>query len=123
MKKQKIYLVTLLIVMSLFTNVCVYAIPVVIPLDVEYVDPEDSQGNNGKSPVMIPEVSIDGHTLKYDSSCFGLQLQLINENGIAVYFTVIPTESNLLELPSYLSGNFVIQIISENYCFFGLINL
>ena len=69
----------------------------------------------------IPEVDIEDYTLTFDDSCLGCELRLVDENDNVVYTTTIT--SNTLVLPSTLSGEYELQIISGIYCFYGYIEL
>lgn len=94
-----------------------------IDLEVGIYDPTGTYEPFEKGPVLVPSVSLDGHTLYFATSCDGCTLRLLDENDVVVYSTVIPTGTTSLVLPSYLSGEFEIQIIQGNYCFWGYIIL
>ena len=92
-----------------------------VPLEVGYDDPDAPYQNPNRSPVLVPEVDLDGHTLTFDASCFGCTLRLVNAEGEVEYTTIIT--SGTLVLPSTLEGEFEIQIIRDNWCFYGYIEL
>ncbi len=78
-------------------------------------------GNNPhKSPVQAPIVDLDDHTLYFTTSCVGDTLQLV-QNGVVVYSTVIADDE--VELPETLTGEFEIQIIQDEWLFYGVIEL
>ncbi|MBQ7471055.1 MAG: hypothetical protein IJS97_01315 [Prevotella sp.] len=77
-------------------------------------------GGIPKSPVEIPIVDLDDHTLYFTTSCVGDTLQLV-QNGVVVYSTVIASDE--VELPATLEGEFEIQIIHDNWLFYGDIEL
>lgn len=106
-----------------FTSVNVYADPEGVDLQVGYVDPDLGDSGQPKTPILIPEVSLDGHTLFFDTPCDGCTLRLVDANNNVVYSTVIPTGTTSLVLPSSLSGEFKIQIIQGNIYFYGYISL
>lgn len=118
MKKKRFILISLMIAI-LPLSMYVYAKPV--PLSVGYQDPTLSQTNPHKTPVLVPEVSIEDYTLTFDASCLGCELRLLDEDGVLVYSTTIT--SGTLVLPSYLSGTYALQIIRGNFCFYGDISL
>ena len=93
-----------------------------IPLSVRIEDPVNGGNPVPRTPVLIPTVSLDGYTLSYDASCWGNTLQ-IEQNGVIVYSTIIPSDAYSTELPSYLSGDYELQIIRGNFCFYGDISL
>ena len=83
-----------------------------------------SNGNNGyptpKSPILIPEVTMDGRTLHFITPCTGLTLQLVQDDEVC-YETVIT--SDYLEIPSGITGVYELQILRGDYVFFAEIEL
>lgn len=118
--KKKTFLLSLMMAFSLFMSVSVSAIPTAVPLQVGFDDPSTEQGGSHRGPV-VPEVSIDGYTLLFFIPCDGLVLRLVDSENEVVFTTVI--FGSTLVLPSYLSGDFQLQIISGNYIYYGEINL
>ena len=94
-----------------------------IEMKIKITKPGDEQGDPHKSPVVIPSVSLDDHTLYFDTPCDGCTLNIVDENDVVVYTLVIPTDTTSLVLPSILSGDYTIQIIRGNYLFYGTIDL
>jgi hypothetical protein len=123
MKRTALIVLSLVVAMLSFSNVRVSADPVGVPLEVGYVDPSDDQDGPGRGPVLVPEVSIEGYTLLFGTNCDGSILRLLDEDGYAVYSTVIPTGTTTLPLPISLSGEYEIQIIQGQWCFYGWIEL
>ena len=80
--------------------------------------------NNGyptpKSPILIPEVTMDGYTLHFITPCTGLTLQLVQDDEVC-YETVIT--SDYLEIPSGITGVYELQILRGDYVFFAEIEL
>jgi hypothetical protein len=93
-----------------------------IDLEVRKYDPTIEHDKSERSPIEIPEVSQEGHTLCFDASCADNLLQLV-QNGEIVYATLIPVEVQMVLLPSNLSGEYELQIIRDNWCFYGDITL
>ena len=120
MAKRNLFLL-LLMAMFMLPSVRINAKPVEVPLEI--LDPSGDQNNPHKTPTIIPEVSIDGHTLYFNTPCDGYVLRLVDEFDNVVYSTVIPVGATSLVLPSYLSGTYELQIITGYYCFFGDITL
>ena len=94
-----------------------------IPLEGGIIDPTNDNDGPHKGPVQVPEVSLDDHTLYFFTPCDGCTLNLVDENDVVVYTIVIPAGTTSLVLPATLSGNFELQIIRGNYCFWGEITL
>ena len=120
---MKKVLFTLLLMALSSINTCLYAEPTDIPLELGYVDPTLDQDNPQRSPVMIPHVAIDEYTLTFYTPCDGCMLRLFDEDGNLVYAIVIPDGTTTLSLPSYLSGDYEIQIIRGSFKFYGYINI
>lgn len=123
MAKKRLLLFTLMVALLPFTSVCVNAEnPDDIDLEAGYDDP--SYGTEQpRSPILIPHVGIDGYTLTFYTPCDGCTLRLLDESGNVVYTTVIPVGASTLVLPSYLSGEYRIEIIQGVFCFWGYIEL
>lgn len=118
---KRLFFVLTMAALLPFPSVCVNAVGGIVPLEVGYADPTYGQTNPNKGPVLVPEVSLKDHTLTFDATCLGCELRLLDENGVLAYSTTIT--SSTLVLPSYLSGEYEIQIISGIYCFYGDISL
>ena len=95
--------------------------PVDINLELGYDDPEYEGGDPHRSPVLIPHVGIDNYTLTFYTPCDGYTLRLLDENDYIAFVTVIPDGTTSLVLPSYLSGEYTIKLITGQLCFYGLI--
>ena len=94
-----------------------------IDLEEGIYDPTEEHEPPQKGPVLVPSVSIDDYTLYFMTPCDGCTFRLLDENDVVVYSTVIPTGTTSLVLPSYLSGEYEIQIIWGNIYFWGYILL
>lgn len=120
---KRILLGLALILASSFSGVKAEEVGDEIDLEVGIFDPTGTYEPIEKGPVLVPSVSLEGHTLFFATSCDGCTLRLLDENDVVIYSTVIPTGTTSLVLPSYLSGEYEIQIIQGNYCFWGYIYL
>ena len=118
---KKLFLVLTMAALLPFSSVCVTTMAGDVSLEVRCHDPNNDKPADPKTPILIPEVSIEDYTLTFDASCLGCELRLLDENGVLVYSTTIT--SNTLVLPAYLSGEYELQIISGIYCFYGFIEL
>lgn len=94
-----------------------------VELELMEIDPTLHPGGTPKSPVQIPEISLDDHSLYFGTPCDGCTLNVVDSNDVVVYTTVIPVGATSLVLPSTLSGEYELQIIRGNYCFWGMITL
>ena len=121
---KKCFLMSLCLTAVLsFTSVNVYADPEGVVLQVGYDEPDWGDDGLQKTPILIQEVSLDDHTLIFDTPCDGCTLRLLDANNNVVYSTVIPTGTTSLVLPSSLSGEYKILIFQGNIYFWGYINL
>ena len=101
----------------------VFASSVAVDLTLSKIDPTGNIGGSHKGPVQIPSIALDGHTLYFFTPCDGDTLRLVDEDGVVVYSLVIPDGSSSLELPATLSGDYELQIIRGNFCFWGAVML
>ena len=123
MKKLTITLITMMGVFLFTMPQMAKSTSIPIALQSSIDNPTSQHGGNPKSPIMPPSVSLDDHTLYFDTPCDGCTLNIVDENDVVVYTLVIPTGTTSLVLPSTLSGDYTIQIIRGNYLFYGTINL
>ena len=121
MKKKTFLMLALVTALLSLTNIRAYATPVQIPLEAGYIDPSMNQPNPHRGPVQPPLIYMEDGTLTFVTSCDGCELQLLDEDGEVVYYTII--SGSTLVLPGTLSGSYQLQIISGNYIFYGEINL
>ena len=96
--------------------------PEQVPLRVKPLNPINTKPIN-RSPVMAPTLCIEDHTIYFITPCDGCLLQLLNEDGEVELAIEIPEESETVTLPFYLEGEYELQIIRGNFCFFGFIEL
>lgn len=110
-----------LLILGCVISASCFADPTDIPLNCDG-EPEIFQGPH-KAPVSIPHIGIEGYTLTFYTPCDGCTLRLSDENDNVVYTTVIPVGATSLVLPSYLSGDYRIEIIQGAIYFWGIIEL
>ena len=92
-------------------------------LHVRKVDSADSAKSVKRSSVKTPSLSLENHTLYFNTSCDGCTLQLLDESGNVKYTKIIPENTSNITLPSDMAGGCELQIIRGQYCFYGLIDL
>jgi len=124
MAKKRLLLFALMMALLPLSSLSVSAEnPGDIDLEVGYVDPGSTQDPDDRAPIFIPHVGIDGYSLLFYTPCDGSTLRLLDENDNVVYSTVIPDGTSTLVLPSYLSGNYRIEIIRGAFRFWGYIEI
>lgn len=123
-KKMKRSILALVLILSAsLTDAKVQNVCDEVFLQVSITDPTEEQLPIKRSPVAIPSVSLENHTLLFATPCDGCALRLINEDGDVEYAAVVPMNTTTLVFPSYLSGEYQLQIIRGRFCFWGYIDL
>ena len=108
--------------MFLFANVSAQAFELV-PLTCQKVNKDKDRPSNPKSPDVIPSLYIDEYTLSYGSELEGFELQILDEDGVVVYSTIISAGTSQVVLPSTLSGDYEIRFVTDDYYYYGYITL
>ena len=120
---KRIFFVLVLMEMALYSGAKTQVVNEEISLQVRFDDPTNGHEPFPKSPIKKPTISLNDHTLYFNTPCDGCTLNIVDGNGVVAYTTVIPTGTTSLVLPTTLSGEYELQIISGNYCFWGIITL
>ena len=79
-----------------------------------------------KAPAKLPtppEATLDGNILTFTEAHAEYTLYIIDEDGEEVYETHIPENTSTITLPSYLSGEFELQLVTGVWCFFDYTEL
>ncbi|MBQ0023982.1 MAG: hypothetical protein KBT29_12185 [Prevotellaceae bacterium] len=74
-----------------------------------------------RTPILMPEVFIDGNTLTFDATCIGSVICLV-QDGAIVYSAIIGEDCTII-LPDYLTGIFELQLQRGSIAFVGEIEL
>ena len=94
-----------------------------ITFDVQYV-PVKPVGNQGpKSPIDLPTVYLEDYTLTFEADHPEYVLYIKDEDDAVVYSTVVSTTVTEVVLPSYLSGDYEIDLVMGDWLFSGWIEL
>ena len=121
MKRKTLFLLILIVTLLSLTNVHVSAEPVLVNLEVGFIDPTNDQDEPQRNPIIVPSIEIEDNILTFITPCDYMELRLVNEENEVEYSTYIL--GSTLVLPSYLNGEYQLQIISGNYIFYGYITL
>ena len=119
---SKKFFIAVLMMMSLpLCSLQVNAAKLPVGLEIGFEDPEHNGGKPQKSPVIVPELSIEDYTLTFSTPCYGWTLTLVDENDDVAYTTIITSDS--LVLPSTLSGDYQLRLIPNdgNIYFYGYV--
>ena len=92
-----------------------------ISLTVEKI--KDTELGNGypKSPVQVPYVTLDDHTLYIWSQHSGYALTLYDDNETVVYQTYVAAGTQMVSLPTTLSGSYTLLLSDDTYLFTGVL--
>ena len=126
MNRKKLFSLAMLVIMfttvlGVNANTLCRISPQWLQLQVRYDNPVQDKPIIPKSPVHVPDVYQEGHTLTFDESCDECTLRIVNDEDEVEFTTIIM--SNTVVLLSTLQGEYEIQIIRGNYCFYGDIEL
>ncbi len=94
-----------------------------IHLQVRYDNPYDAGNQNPRSPIAPPTVYINDYTLTFATNHPEYVLYIKDEYETVVYSTVVTSATTEVVLPSTLSGDYEIDLICGNWCFWGYIEL
>lgn len=87
---------------------------------------DDPVGNDfPRSPIQVPSASINDHTFYISGSHPDYVFQLVDIDGgnDVVYDVPMYSGMNSIVIPSIYSGNYRVQLIWGNWCFWGYICL
>ena len=91
-----------------------------LALDKKILPNKGNGDKPDKAPILVPMITMDGHTLHFITPCTGLTLQLVQDDEVC-YETVIT--SDYLEIPSSITGVYELQILRGDYVFFAEVDL
>ena len=76
-----------------------------------------------KSPILVPEVYLNGNVLTFDEALEGTTVQLLDEDDTIVFSDFIEENQTSIVFPTTLFGSYKLFIICSNitfYCEIGL---
>jgi len=100
--------------MFLLPSVRMMAVPVEVPLEVGYDDPSYDQENPGRNPAYIPSVIQNDYTITFLAIHPAYTLNIV-ANGVVVYSVALSPYTTSIVLPSWLSGQYEIQLCPDDY--------
>lgn len=89
-----------------------------IELGVEIIDNNPTRPSSGKVPIRKPCVYQEANKLVFSNSHPEYIINIV-QDGEVVYSSIIPAGVSEYVLPSYFSGEFVLQLIRGRFCFWG----
>ena len=121
---KRIISIICLSVCGLFVAVASEFDPVgAIFLQVRLIDPTVVHHPLPKSPIVPPSIGIEGDTLYIYGGCVDDTLQLVDTDDTVVYSEEITDSISEIILPESLSGEYELQILQGNFCFYAVIEL
>ena len=94
-----------------------------ISFTVSYDDEQPIGNGYPKTPITAPKVYIDDYTLLFEANHPEYVLYIKDENETVVYSTVVTSATKEVVLPSTLSGDYEIDLVMDNWYFWGYIEL
>lgn len=76
-----------------------------------------------RTPILIPTIILDNHTLYLYSGCDNTTIEILDEDEMVVYSASITEGTETIELPSALIGTYEIHISRGMFVFTGEIEL
>lgn len=94
-----------------------------LPILIKPTNPGDLSNKPAKSPIVIPEVYLDGNVLSFDESLEGCTVQLLDEDENIVFSHSIGENETSVTFPSTLAGEYELQIVCGSITFYCYIEL
>lgn len=98
-----------------------YGSPVQVPMHII----DQSSGSSGPTyaPIRPWYITQDDYTLTLPALADDYTLELLDEDGVVVYTTFVPSGTTTVILPSTLSGDFELRLVADTYYYRGYICL
>ena len=94
-----------------------------VSLECSYSKPTNAGVNFPRTPIQPPTVYLNDHTLYICSDGRDFDLQVVTEDEAVVYSTYVSSSTTEVQLPTTLSGDYVLQMFNGDYVFTGEIEL
>lgn len=79
--------------------------------------------SNPKSPILVPEVYLNGNVLTFDEALEGTTVQLLDEDDNVVFSDFIEENQTSIVFPTTLFGSYKLYIICSDITFYCEIEL
>lgn len=104
-------------------SLAIYAEDRWIDFHVGYNNPTNVNKGKTRTPIQPPAVYLKNYTLSFNAFEEDCTIQLLSEDDGIVVSDVIPAGTSTFQLPTYLVGEYQIQLIYGNFIFTGYIEL
>ena len=92
----------------------------IIELTVQIDDDTPTCPSTPKTPAGVPVVDQNGNVITFKASHDPYTLCIADEDGFTVYSVSVPTSVVTVILPTWLSGDYEIRLLTgESYYFYG----
>lgn len=88
----------------------------------EKIDTKPTRNDFPKVPPCIPKVNIEGCTLCFETNHPEYIINIVQDD-VVVFTALVHADATQYELPQYITGDCVLQLIRGNYCFWAEIEL
>lgn len=96
----------------------------IIELTVQADDNTSTCPSTPKTPTEVPVVDQTGNVITFKAGHDPYTLCIVNEDGLTVYSVSVPTSVLTVTLPSWITGDYEIRLLTgETYYFYGDITL
>ena len=93
-----------------------------IPFTSEKINKDKLGPGSSRGPVQAPVVYLDDYTLLFETHG-DFVLQLVSSDDVVVYETCVPSSVSEVQLPSYITGEYELQLLTGSISFIGYIVL
>ncbi len=124
--KKKFLFLFILGAVFLFSNECAAQMSIdhyYLQFQVHAINPTGTQGQMPRNPIDPPTVYLEDYTLTFEVDHPEYVLYIKDEDEVVVYSTVVTSATTEVVLPSTLSGDYVIELITGDWLFTGWIEL
>ena len=87
------------------------------------IDPTPGGPGHGKGSVLMPTVWQDGYLLDFHGTHDDYVLRIVDATNTVVYSMAVPSYQTQLWLPTYLVGTYRIELLTDDWLFYGAITL
>lgn len=97
-----------------------------LSLAVRKIDPAGAKGGIRRSPVNVPPVYIENHTVYFNGNSFDEVLLIVKDgenDETVVYSSAIPAGADCVRLPAEIAGVYELRLCRGGYCFYGDVEL
>lgn len=92
-------------------------------IPMTHVPTGSTHSGNPKAPVQLLYIEQDDYTLTLPALGYSFTLRLLDADGVVAYETFVPAGTTTVVLPSTLSGDYELRLVTSTFYFYGYITL